>query len=76
MTTYAALRADRRDSDATWWNAASRRRDAPRAIAALVGGRSRVEVTRDEGQRALAWAAEISGWPTAERKPVYLHEPA
>jgi hypothetical protein len=74
--TYVALRVESDASADLWWAAASQRHDAPAAIAALLGGRTRVEVTRDEAQRALAWAAGIGGWAGAERKPVFVYEPA
>jgi hypothetical protein len=74
--TYAALRIDSGASTGIWWTAASQRHDAPAAIAALLGGRTRVEVTHEEAQSALAWAAGIAGWAGADRKPVFLYEPA
>jgi hypothetical protein len=73
--TYVALRVEIGAPADPWWTAASQRRDAPAAIAALLGGRTRVEVTRDEADSALAWAAGIAGWTVAERKPVFLYEP-
>ena len=73
--TYAVLRVHGHPSAGAWWTAASQRRDAPAAIAPLLAGRSRVEVTREEAVRALAWAAGIAGWAAAEPKPVFLHEP-
>jgi hypothetical protein len=74
--TYAALRVDRGAAASVWWASVALRRDAPAPIAALLSGRTRVEVTRDEGQRALAWAAGVAGWAAAEPKPVFLHEPS
>jgi hypothetical protein len=74
--TYSALRVSSRSSARVWWTAAARRQDTPHAIASLLGGRKRVEVTRDEAVHALAWAAGISGWPAAGPTPVFLHEPA
>jgi hypothetical protein len=76
QSTYSVLRVRSRASAPAWWSAASERRDAPVAIASLLGGRTRVEVTRDEAVRALAWAAGIAGWAAADPKPVFLHEPA
>jgi hypothetical protein len=73
--TYMALRVDSGAPADLWWTAASQRHDAPAAIAALLGGRTRVEVTREEADRALAWAAGIAGWAASEPKPVFLHEP-
>jgi hypothetical protein len=74
--TYSVLRVDPRATAPLWWSAASQRRDAPAAITALLGGRTRVEVTREEAVQALAWAAAIGGWPPADPKPVFVHEPA
>jgi hypothetical protein len=74
--TYAALRVDSRASAPDWWTAASQRRDAPRAIASLLDGRTRVEVPHEEALGALAWAAEIVGWPVDGPKPVFMHQPA
>jgi hypothetical protein len=76
LVTYSVLRVDSRATAPLWWRAASQRRDAPAAITALLGGRTRVEVTREEAVQALAWAAAIADWPTADPKPVFVHEPA
>lgn len=76
MNSYVALRISSRASGAAWWEAATRRRDAPAPVAALLRGRSRVEVSADEASRALAWAGALSGWATAEPKPLFLHQPA
>jgi hypothetical protein len=76
LVTYSALRVGSRSSARDWWTTASRRRDAPPAITSLLGGRTRVEVTRDEAVHALAWASGIAGWPEAGPTPVFLHEPA
>jgi hypothetical protein len=73
--TYVALRVDSAAHAELWWTAASLRHDAPAAMAALLGGRMRVEVTREEADRALAWAAAVAGWAGSEPKPVFLHEP-
>ena len=75
LVTYSALRVSSRSSARAWWTAASRRQDAPPAIVSLLGGRTRVEVTRDEAAHALAWAAGIAGWPASGPEPVFLHEP-
>jgi hypothetical protein len=70
------LRVDSRATAPLWWRTPSQRRDAPTAITALLGGGTRVEITREEAVQALAWAAAIAGWPTADPKPVVRHEPA
>jgi hypothetical protein len=77
-TSYYALRVcPRVDADA-WWSAVRRRDDVPHGVAALLGGRARVELTREEAGHALAWAGSIEGWPTTDAKPlvVYPAEPA
>jgi hypothetical protein len=71
-TSYYALRVARGARAGAWWNAVSVRRDAPRASAALLAGRARVELSHDEAQQALAWAASVDGWDGSERKPVML----
>jgi hypothetical protein len=64
----------RPDSPATgWWHAVRLRRDVPGAILVLAHGRSRVELTRDEAERALQWAAGLDGWAAAEPKPLQLY---
>lgn len=45
----------------------------PAAIAALARGRSRVELTTDDADAALAWAGAIEGWGSAEPKPLFVH---
>jgi hypothetical protein len=75
VDSYIALRIAPRASAPAWWEAAGQRRDAPAPVTALLRGRSRVEVTADEAASALAWAGALAGWPAAEPKPLYVHEP-
>jgi hypothetical protein len=56
-----------------WWAAAGRRADAPAAVAALMRGRSRIELSADEADATLLWAAGLDGWADAEPKPLVLY---
>jgi hypothetical protein len=56
-----------------WLAAARKRRNAPPAIVALIGGRNRVEVTVEEAEHALAWAASTDGWSGMDPKPLFVH---
>ena len=58
-----------------WWDAVSRRPDAPPAIHALLTGRQRVEVTAQEATQALTWAPSVDGWAAADPKPLFIHHP-
>ena len=71
-TSYYALRRCPGAAADAWWVNASRHRDAPRAIAALLSGRERVELNRDETVEALVWAERIDGEPPLR---VYPHDP-
>ena len=73
--SYYALRVSPQSTAPEWWSAASGRRDAPPGIGALLRGRNRVELTRDEAAHALAWAGSITGWAAAEPKPLFMHVP-
>lgn len=72
VASYYALRVARGTSADAWWDAAGARRDAPYAIAALLAGRTRVELSHEEAKHALAWAASVDGWEGSELKPVIL----
>ena len=72
-SSYCVLRVCA-DADAyAWWLAVRRRQDVPEAISVLLAGRVRVEVSRDDAERALEWAAHIDGWADAKAKPVCLY---
>jgi hypothetical protein len=75
MDSYVAMRICPRASASSWWAAAHQRRDRPAAIAALLAGRGRIEVTPEEAADALAWAGGIAGWAGADPKPVWLYRP-
>jgi hypothetical protein len=72
--TYVVLRLD---PAAAEWLAAARGRgfEAPDPIRALLAGRSRVEIGRDEAEHALAWAAQLPGWDEDRRPPLLIHTP-
>ncbi len=73
---YALRRCSGAAADA-WWVSASRRRDAPPAMLALLAGRTRVEAGPDEAVESLAWAERIGGWTPDGARPlaVYPHDP-
>jgi hypothetical protein len=71
----AVLRICPEASAPAWWDAVSRRLDAPPAIDALLTGRRRVEVTAQEATQAIVWAENIDGWAAADPKPVFVHQP-
>jgi hypothetical protein len=68
-----ALRAVSGPTAEHWWSVARRRADVPTAVAALLGGRSRIELSAAEADAALAWAVTVDGWADAEPKPLLLH---
>jgi hypothetical protein len=74
--SYLALRVCTKASAPAWWSAARNRSDVPAAISALLGGRTRVELTAEEAARALDWAASVGGWDAADPKPVFVYLPA
>jgi hypothetical protein len=73
-TSYFVLRARAEPDAPAWWLAVRRRPDVPEAISVLLAGRARVEVSREEAEDALAWAARIEGWASAEAKPLFVYQ--
>ena len=71
----AVLRICPDASAPAFWDAVSRRPDAPPAIDALLTGRQRVEVTAWEATQAIVWAENVDGWAAADPKPVFVHQP-
>jgi hypothetical protein len=72
-SSYCVLRVCA-DADAyAWWLEVRQRRDVPEAISVLLGGRTRVELSREDAERALEWAARIDGWAAAETKPLCVY---
>jgi hypothetical protein len=57
-----------------WWEAAhAHSADAPAPVRALLGGRTRVELSAEEAVRAIHWAAQLTGWDQDERRPVFVY---
>ncbi|HEX6698869.1 MAG TPA: hypothetical protein VF080_18805 [Solirubrobacteraceae bacterium] len=73
--SYCVLRVCPRASAEAFWSALRAQPEIPPAIGVLLGGRIRVEVTRQEAAEALVWASGISGWDSAEPKPLFLYDP-
>jgi hypothetical protein len=74
--TYYALRVCPKALLSDWWTAASaRRRNAPPPVQALLGGRTRVEISAEEAVLAIHWAAQLSGWDDHDRPPIFLYPP-
>jgi hypothetical protein len=72
-SSYFALRVCPRADAEAWWSAARRRHDAPPAVAALLAGRARIELTLEEADQALAWAAQLDGWRESSTKPLTVY---
>ena len=73
--SYCVLRVCPRAPAGAFWSALRAQRDIPPAIGVLLAGRIRVELTREEATEALVWASAISGWDSAEPKPLFLYDP-
>ena len=71
--SYTALRTVSGSDASTWWSAARDSDGAPPAVAALLSGRTRIEVTREEARAAIAWAATLPGWTDADPRPLLVH---
>jgi hypothetical protein len=71
--SYYALRVAQRADGNAWWSEARGRRDAPRAIVALLAGRTRVELDEREADYALAWARSLDGWPGEQPEPLFVY---
>ena len=73
-TSYKALRAVRgSDAEPWWWSAARRSSSVPPPLGALLQGRTRIEVSAEEADAALAWAERLDGWAEANPKPLLVH---
>ena len=71
--SYTALRTVSGSDASTWWSAARKSDGAPHPVAALLSGRTRIEVSREEASAAIAWAASLPGWTDADPKPLLVH---
>jgi hypothetical protein len=74
--SYVALRAQPHTDAPEWWAAAQERGHTPTAIRGLLAGRTRVELTEQEAQGALAWASRLAGWDAPVVKPVFRYPEA
>ena len=72
-TSYTALRAVTSPAADAWWVAARDSDDVPHAVAALLSGRRRLEVSREEASAVIAWAAGVDGWRDVEPKPLLVY---
>ena len=70
---FYALRVCPKATADAWWSAVRVRHDVPPAIVALMRGRTRVELTRDEAGEAMAWAGGLDGWADAQPKPLHVY---
>jgi hypothetical protein len=73
--SYCVLRVCARAPAEAFWAALRAQSEVPPAIGVLLAGRIRVELTRQEATEALAWASGISGWDSADPKPLFLYDP-
>jgi hypothetical protein len=72
--SYYALRVCSRAETPLWWASASAvAAGAPAAIRQILAGRTRVELSAQEAEEALAWARGIDGWDTDRLPPVYVY---
>jgi hypothetical protein len=71
--SYLVLRPARSAETDGWWAAARRSADVPAAVTALMRGRTRVELSADEADATLLWAAGIDGWADADPKPLLVY---
>jgi hypothetical protein len=71
--SYVALRVCTKTAADPWWAAVRLRHDVPPAVAALLAGRARVEVSQIEADEALEWAGGVEGWAGSTPKPLFVH---
>jgi hypothetical protein len=71
--SYKALRAVRGSDAEPWWSAVGQSACVPPPLAALLTGRTRIEVSAEEADAALAWAERQDGWADANPKPLVIH---
>ena len=74
--SYYALRVCPRAHAPRWWASARDAAAAPPAIAAILAGRSRVEVSAEEAVDALAWARKLPGWDDDSVAPLSAYPAA
>ena len=71
--SYKALRAFHGSEAETWWSVARQCSSVPPPLAALLQGRTRIEVSAEEADACLAWAERLDGWAEANPKPLLVH---
>jgi hypothetical protein len=72
-SSYVAIRVVASDGADAWWSAARRSAHVPPALKALFNGRARIEMTAEEADAALSWAATLDGWAAAKPKPLVAY---
>jgi len=73
---YYALRVSTTAIAPEWWAAAHEHgRRAPLPVRALLGGRTRVELTAEEAVLAIHWASRLSGWGDDGQHPLVVYPP-
>jgi hypothetical protein len=71
--SYTALRATAGPGADAWWQAARSSENSPPPVIALLRGRTRIELSGDEVDAVLAWAATVDGWADAHPKPLIVY---
>ena len=74
--SYHALRVCPRADARRWWASARAADAVPPAIACLLAGRARVEVSAEEAADALTWARKLPGWDDDSLAPLVVHPAA
>ena len=74
--SYYALRVRPRADARRWWASAHEADAVPPAIASLLAGRVRVEVSAEEAADALTWARELPGWDDDSLAPLWVYPTA
>jgi hypothetical protein len=73
---FHALRVSSTAVAPEWWAAAHAcNGDAPQPVRALLGGRTRVELTAEEAVLAIHWASRLSGWGDDGQHPLVVYPP-
>jgi hypothetical protein len=73
---YYALRVSSTATAPEWWAAAQQDvRRAPLPVRALLGGRTRVELSAEEAVLAVHWASRLSGWGDDGDHPLIVYPP-
>ena len=74
-TAYYALRIRPEAVAPEWWAAAQAAgHEAPQPVRAVLGGRTRVELTAEEAVMAIHWASGLTGWDeNGGLKPLFIY---